>query len=35
MPPAQLFKLIPAAKRLPRKGQYSGNKKSGDRKTTA
>lgn len=28
MPPAELFKLIPAAKRLPRKGQYSGKKKS-------
>ncbi len=27
MPPAELFKLIPAAKRLPRKGQYSGEKK--------
>jgi transcriptional regulator with XRE-family HTH domain len=23
MPPAELFKLIPAAKRLPRKGEYS------------
>jgi transcriptional regulator with XRE-family HTH domain len=28
MPPAELFKLIPAARRLPRKGQYSGQKKS-------
>jgi transcriptional regulator with XRE-family HTH domain len=28
MPPAELFKLIPTAKRLPRKGQYSGKKKS-------
>jgi XRE family transcriptional regulator, regulator of sulfur utilization len=29
MPPAELFKLIPAAKRLPRKGEY---KKSGPKK---
>jgi transcriptional regulator with XRE-family HTH domain len=28
LPPAEFFKLIPAAKRLPRKGQYSGQKKS-------
>jgi transcriptional regulator with XRE-family HTH domain len=32
MPPAELFKLIPAAKRLPRKGQYSGEKNSGTKK---
>jgi len=32
MPPAELFKLIPAAKRLPRKGQYSGAKNGGPKK---
>ena len=32
MPPAELFKLIPAAKRLPRKGQYSGKKKNNPEK---
>jgi hypothetical protein len=32
MPPAELFKLIPTAKHLPRKGQYSGQKKSGAKK---
>jgi len=32
MPPAELFKLIPTAKRLPRKGQYSGQKKSNTKK---
>ena len=32
MPPAELFKLIPTAKRLPRKGQYSGKKKSSSAK---
>jgi transcriptional regulator with XRE-family HTH domain len=32
MPPAELFKLIPTAKRLPRKGEYSGKKKSGTKK---
>jgi transcriptional regulator with XRE-family HTH domain len=26
MPPAELFKRIPAAKRLPRKGEYSAKK---------
>ena len=32
MPPAELFKLIPTVKRLPRKGQYSGQKTSGTKK---
>lgn len=32
MPPGELFRLIPAAKRLPHKGQYSGQKKSGTKK---
>ena len=27
MPPAQLYKLIPTPKRLPRKGEYKGVKK--------
>jgi len=27
MPPAEFFKLIPAIKRLPRKGEYKGVKK--------
>jgi transcriptional regulator with XRE-family HTH domain len=30
LPPAEFFKLIPAAKRLPRKGEYS--QKSGSKK---
>ncbi len=28
IPPAQLYKLIPAPKRLPKKGEYKGEKKS-------
>jgi hypothetical protein len=27
MPPAQLYKLIPTPKRLPKKGEYKGVKK--------
>ena len=34
MPPAELFKLIPTIKRLPRKGEYSGKKKSVTKKAS-
>ena len=32
VPPAELYKLIPAPKRLPKKGEYKGEKKNSSKK---
>ncbi len=32
VPPAELYKLIPAPKRLPKKGEYKGEKKGSSKK---